>query len=219
MTRIWLIILLALGAPSVAQESVAPPTGLIGRVGTSSTCSAFLVGREYVVTAAHCLSPKRDGYHFRLGVEDSVTDTFAIERFLRHPRYQTSMTPILKQRYDMALAQLATPVPEGLGPVIPVGEPAQVGETLYMESWRRHVSDLPQRRPCEVLGGADAFQVTLACKVVKGESGAPVFRFGPDGPEFVAVVTAKAVYQGTPVALAASAEHHFGLIEAFALGD
>lgn len=218
---LFLSIVLALvvfQGPAQAEPWPDTGTGRIENTENGGTCSASLLLQDVVITAAHCLSPNKTTYLFRPGAPSIAANTYPIRRILRHPRYILDDPNLKRQRYDMAVALLDKAVPITKMRPIKVGKPPRVGETVVIESWRRDYGPKPRRRSCAVLQGADAFQVTLDCPVEKGESGAPVLRMGPTGPELVALVTARSQFQGQPVALAAQAELYHGLMEVLPVG-
>jgi len=116
--------------------------------------------------------------------------------------YQVMRERILwRLRFDIAIARLEAPVPAARATPIPPGPEAQIGETLYIVSWRRDGSTKPRQRACKVIEGATGL-VTLACAVKGGESGAPVLRKTKDGLELVAIISSKSKQLDQPIAQA-----------------
>ncbi len=213
--QIWLLF----WAPLSAQVWIPSAAGRIENIENPMTCSAYLLRQDLVVTAAHCVQTGQKKYRFRPAEANFGSQTVLINQVLRHPRYVLGGSGFARQRYDIAIGVLEAPVPTKRRQSVKIGGPARIGEILQIESWRPTDGVSPKRRPCRVIAGVDAFQVTLACAVRGGESGAPVLRLGEGGPELVAIVTARARHQGQDVALAALIEHHSVLLEALAQSE
>ncbi|CAN0601480.1 unnamed protein product, partial [Ectocarpus sp. 12 AP-2014] len=125
-----------------------------------------------------------------------------LTEIFHHPMYELMQDRTLwKLRFDLAIARLQAPVPDARATPIPPGVEAQVGETLYIVSWRRDGSRQPRQRACEVIEGTRGL-VTLACAVQGGESGAPVLRKTDDGLELVAIISSRSKLLDQPIALA-----------------
>lgn len=195
-----LILLLCLCSPATASQ-----IGAVGRVENTASnggCSGILVAPDLVLSAAHCISPNSTTFAFRPGDGKINRVRHALIEVFQHPMYDVMKDRILwRLRFDIAIARLEAPVPSARATPIPPGPEAQVGETLYIVSWRRDGSTEPRQRACEVIEGATGL-VTLACAVQGGESGAPVLRKTKNGLELVAIISSKSKLLDQPIAQA-----------------
>lgn len=168
---------------------------------TGGTCSAILIAADVIATAAHCATENpEEGIVFRPS-DLRGGRLFPVTRFERHPFYDRENTRIeWKFRFDIAVARLAEPVPAARARPIPMGDDAQVGETVFIVSWRGN-SDRLRQRACPVIEGLPGL-VTLGCAVQGGESGAPVIRKTESGLELVAIISSRTRQLEQPVAQA-----------------
>ncbi len=215
MRALCLALLLAATAPGPVRAEGPPPmagAGLLERDGRTD-CSAVLVAPDLVATAGHCVAGKTlaaeggaDRIRFHTGGypgHPSLARTAT--RILRHPLDLTARATggrILTA--DLALLELDTPVPPGIALPLAWGEPAQVGERLLVASYPGGRGERARERLCEVTE-ADGSLARLACRVVPGESGAPVVRLTPEGPEIAAMVVAMSKEGRQPYALTVQA--------------
>lgn len=180
-------------------------TGTISSVGRiesttgGGSCSAVLVRPDLIATAAHC---RTDGkVVFRLG-NGLNTDPVEILDLIPHPLYeQYSDRADWKLRFDIAVGRLAKPISIRQAVPFTFGDEAQLGERLFIVSWRNDGSDRPRQRACPVFEGISGL-VTLGCRVQGGESGAPVLRKTPDGLELVAIISSRTRRLAQPIAQA-----------------
>ncbi len=214
MRALCLALFVAL-APGPARSEDLPPlagAGVLERDGRTD-CSAVLVAPDLVATAGHCVAGKKlaaeggdSTIRFHTGSypgHPSLART-AI-RILRHPLDLTARaTGARILTADLALLELDAPVPPGIALPVAWGEPAQVGERLLIASYPGGRGDRARERLCEVTE-ADGSLARLSCRVVPGESGAPVVRLAPDGPEMAAMVVAMSMEGRQPYALTVQA--------------
>lgn len=190
---------------SVALPASATQIGAVGRLESTvgnGSCSAVLVAPDIVLSAAHCVNPDKITWAFRPGDGQINRVRHGVTRAFHHPMYEVTQDRVLwKLRFDLAIARLEAPVPPARATPIPPGPEAQVGETLYVVSWRRDGSTKPRQRACKVIGGATGL-VTLACRVQGGESGAPVLRKTDSGLELVAIISSRSTLLDQPIAQA-----------------
>lgn len=191
----------------LATPCVADQIGAAGRLefkNTNGSCSASLIRRDVVVTAAHCAGgDPSDGIVFRLGDGQSGR-TFSVKRFVRHPFYDPESSRVeWRFRFDIAIAELSEPVPEDRAAILPLGDDAVLGETLYVVSWLWLEGNRPRQRACPVIPGRTGL-VTLGCPARGGESGAPVIRRTDEGLELVAVVSSRGQMLDQPIAQASN---------------
>lgn len=202
-------IILAWFICCLAVPAIADPFKAAGRIENDGGggCSASLVRPDVIVTAAHCV--KEDdgaGYTFRLG-SDVDSDPIRVQRVVVHPHYTSFQNQrLLRLRFDIAVAQLATPVDPATAQPFDIGPEAQAGEGLFLASWRGISRTRPRTRRCVVIDGAVPSVVTLGCVVRGGESGGPVLRLREGGVELVAVINSRSSQGDRSVALAANAQ-------------
>lgn len=186
--RALLLVLLALAAPVSAEDAWS--AGRLEHPFLGPICSGVLVRSDVVLTAAHCA---RDGDElvFRPG-DGRPGEVYKGTRVVMHPLFPASFFNFrLQIRYDFAVVRLEQPVPEGRATPVTIGEPAELGEKLFIVSWRDRGERLPRQKACDVVEGVVHGVVTLACRVRGGESGAPVFRKTETGLEIVAIISSR----------------------------
>ncbi len=174
-------------------------------------CTATLVAEDLVLTAAHCLFDRRSGARLPLagltfmpGFRNGSAAAYrAVRRAAVDPRYRL-------RDPDLALLELSQPVRvAGIAP-LGVAERTPGLTDVSVVSYAREREQAPSlERSCSVLTEEERAQV-LSCDVDFGASGAPVFRSLGGVPELVAVVSAKAVWEGRRVALASRIEDRVG---------
>ncbi|MGI9395244.1 MAG: trypsin-like serine peptidase [Boseongicola sp.] len=195
---------------TTAAADTVPAAGRLEDPQRGTTCSASLVTPDVVLTAAHCVAKylgaeadKKIPIVFRPGTGQNAT-TYSIDQIVLHPLYDSVNDPqIWSLRFDVAAVRLATPVPSEIAEPFETGPEAELGEKLFIVSWRTHNSQQPRQRACDVMPGARGL-VTLACNVLGGESGAPVLRKGENGLELVAVVSSRGQILQQPIAQASN---------------
>lgn len=175
----------------------------VGRVdiGREGFCTGTLIATDLVLTAAHCIYDRRDGaprdpaaLTFRAGYADgrSVAER-QVQRMVAHPDYDAA-AGLSEQsvKHDVALLQLASPIPAATAAPFQLGEPGGPGTTIRIVSYARNRANaLSLQRECQVLGRGQGL-VVFDCDVDFGSSGAPVFDRTDDRARIVAVVSSKA---------------------------
>lgn len=195
-------LLIVLATPALSGPFAA--AGRIENAESGASCSAALIRADVIVTAAHCVrSAATSSYVFRLG-DGKPTEPFPVGQVIRHPFYDDfSDQRVRRLRFDIAVAKLERPVPAEDAQPFAVADDAQTGEGLFLASWRGDGTSRPRQRRCLVLDGEVPGVVTLGCRVLGGESGAPVLRLTEDGMELVAILNSQSRLGVQPVGLAA----------------
>jgi len=124
-----LLGLLLAGTPAAAMIGNAPAADpalvrhLVMIVGSHGFCTATVVARDLVLTAAHCVPPGTD-YKLieRVGAD---TPQFAdVARIVRHPQFSMDAYLAHRATADVALLKLARPLDGRLAPA-PLAAPAR----------------------------------------------------------------------------------------------
>lgn len=177
-------------------------------------CSAVLITPELLMTAAHCVSGKklvaeggsstitfRTGYYpgHRTAQREAV-------RLMPHPLYLAAKIGSNKPMgVDVALIALEKPVPEDVARPLPIGAPLSEGERVLVASYPAGKGERARERTCPVRS-AEPTLARISCKVVPGESGAPVLRLRASGPEIAAIIIASSTDSRPPFGLVVQAD-------------
>ena len=199
----FLLFLICSLTASAAFGNPFAAAGRLERMDRDGTCSAALIQPTVVATAAHCVGEGDFAtLVFRPG-NGRMEPPIPVVRALRHPFFDEFEAQRFRRlRFDIALLELASPVPGAAAEPFRVGPEAELGEGLFLVSWRAGEGSRPRQRRCLVIEGEVPGVVTLGCQVRGGESGAPVLRLVPDGVELVAIVSSRSRLGQQPVAIA-----------------
>ncbi len=177
-------------------------------------CSAVLITPKVLVTAAHCVAGRKlvaEGGSFEITFRTGyypghrTVERNAV-RLMPHPLYLAAKVGKNKPMgVDMALIALEKPVPNDIARPIPIGAPLEEGERVLVASYPAGKGERARERICPVKM-AEPTLARISCKIVPGESGAPVIRLGPSGPEIAAIVIASSTESRPPFGLVVQAD-------------
>jgi Trypsin len=207
--------LAALGFPLAARAMVggaAPAPAEVARslvmiLGSSGTaCTATAIGRDLLLTAAHCVQPGAD--YKLLGSEPGQPPVLkTIIRIERHPQFDIKRLFNHLATADVALIKLAEPLPARISPAPIAGgsEIVAIGDSLVVAGYGVTVrgdgrtGGTARAVTLVVTGQPGPLQIRLFDPVSKGlnaglgacagDSGAPAYRTSSAGPAILGVVS------------------------------
>lgn len=214
-----------MGLPVEATETVrgvmldktqSKPWRGVGRINIAGLdrrgmCTGTLIAPDVVLTAAHCLVSGRTGRQFQTKDINFVAGWYKgtysghskAKSVVLHPAWSTARPKGVEDLgRDLAVVRLAQPIAMKDASSFELGTAGALGDEVLLLSYRRdRPHALTQQKRCKYLTKHETV-VTLACRIVGGTSGAPVFEITAAGPRIVAVISAKAQV-GQPRAFAA----------------
>lgn len=170
-------------------------------------CTGALIAADVVLTAGHCVL-ESDGtpvdaarITFRAGFAyGSALAESAVARTIVDSGYRNiDPTPIDMLRRDVALLELAQPIPSAVISPFVVAQPG-TGDAVSVVSYAQGREEaLSWQRVCKVVGRQD-WLIAVDCDVTFGASGAPVLDRSGYRARIVSMISAGGEYDGRPVA-------------------
>jgi hypothetical protein len=192
------------GAPPAPAEFGRSIVMILGSAGTA--CTATAIGRDLLITAAHCVQPGSD--YKLLGSEPGQTPVLkSIVRIERHPQFDIKRLFNHLATADVALIKLAEPLPARIAPALIAGggDTVAVGDSLVVAGYGVTVrgdgrtGGTARVASLVVTGQPGPLQIRLfdpAGKALSpglgacaGDSGAPAFRLSGGALAILGVVS------------------------------
>ncbi len=192
------------GAPVAAAGFGRSVVMILGSAGTA--CTATAIGRDLLLTAAHCVLPGAD--YKLLGSEPGQTPLLkSILRIERHPQFEIKRLFNHLATADVALIKLAEPLPARISPALLAAgsEAVAVGDSLVVVGYGVTVrgdgrtGGTARAATLVVTGRPGSLQIRLFDPVTKGlssglgacagDSGAPAFRTLEPTPTVLGLVS------------------------------
>jgi secreted trypsin-like serine protease len=192
------------GAPIAANDYGRSIVMILGSAGTA--CTATAIGRDLLLTAAHCVQPGSD-YKLVASEPGQSPVLKAIAHIERHPQFEMQRLLDHLATADVALIKLAEPLASRITPARIGGEtePVSIGDTLVVAGYGVTVrgdgrtGGTPRAAALTVTGQPGSLQIRLFDPATKGvnaglgacagDSGAPAFRNAGSEARIIGVVS------------------------------
>lgn len=182
----------------------------VGRVDVENGgfCTGALIAPDLVLTAGHCVID-RDGspvdagrITFRPGLSYGAALVEArVARTIVDPGYRNiNPAPVEMIERDVALLQLAEPIPTSLISPFAVARPSNGDEVSVVSYAEGREEALSWQRVCHVVG-REAALIGFDCDVTFGSSGAPVLDRSGYRAKIVSIISAGATDDGKPISI------------------
>lgn len=163
-------------------------------------CTGTAIAHDLVLTAAHCVSRKRDN---RIKVFQNG-QTIGVQSYAIHPQFNFNNYLRARATADLALLKLTAPLPDIVVPAtLAPARRVSVGEKLVIAGFGVTLAGtkfglgIPRAATLTVTGHPGSLQVRLVDEVTRnernglgactGDSGGPVFELG--GPNIIGVIS------------------------------
>ena len=218
--RMVLAALVLLAGPATAQDNSGleelttrddlPGFEPVGRVDIDNGgfCTGALIAADLVLTAGHCVV-ERDGspveaarITFRAGFSHGTSlAEVPVARTIIDPAYRKlDPAPVEMVERDVALLQLAQPIPSSLISPFTVARPGPGGEVSVVSYAEGREEALSWQRVCKMIGREDLL-IAFDCEVSFGSSGAPVLDRSGYRAKIVSIISAGGDMDGKPISL------------------
>ncbi|MFZ1348595.1 MAG: serine protease [Tabrizicola sp.] len=218
--RMVLAALVLLAGPATAQDNSGleelttrddlPGFEPVGRVDIDNGgfCTGALIAADLVLTAGHCVV-ERDGspveaarITFRAGFSHGTSlAEVPVARTIIDPAYRKlDPAPVEMVERDVALLQLAQPIPSLLISPFTVARPGPGGEVSVVSYAEGREEALSWQRVCKMIGREDLL-IAFDCEVSFGSSGAPVLDRSGYRAKIVSIISAGGDMDGKPISL------------------
>lgn len=180
------------------------PVGRID-IDNGGFCTGTLIAADLVLTAAHCVL-ERDGtpvdasrITYRAGFSHGTAlAEVPVARTIADPAYRNlDPAPLEMIERDVALLQLAQPIPSALISPFTVARPGNGDEVSVVSYAEGREEALSWQRVCKVIGRQDRL-IAMDCDVTFGSSGAPVLDRSGYRAKIVSIISAGGDMDGTP---------------------
>jgi protease YdgD len=187
----------------------------VGRLnmGKRSFCTGALIAPNLVLTAAHCLFDSKTGarinpdqIEFLAGWRNGRAAAYrGVKHAVAHPEYvYGGGDKLTRVSFDVALLELDQPIRMPSIHPFETDLTPETGDEVGVVSYAKDRSEAPSlQQVCHVLN-KDEKLLVLSCNVDFGSSGAPIFSIRNGVARVVSVVSSKADYDGSEVALGTS---------------
>lgn len=182
----------------------------VGRVDIENGgfCTGSLIAADLVLTAAHCViapdgTPVAAGrITFRAGLAyGSALIDAPVQRTVVDPGYRRiEPAPFEMIERDVALLQLAAPVPSALISPFVVARPSNGDEVSVVSYATGREEALSWQRVCHVVGRQQRL-IAFDCDVTFGSSGAPVLERSGYRARIVSMISSGATEDGRPISI------------------